>query len=819
MAEPSNIIVELEIVGVDEFKKEISGSVKEAEKIEATLKDVSDNGSKAINTLTSSGKSLKTQMRESTATLAALYLEINKLKDSGDKGSAALKDLEARAAKLSMEAGQLRDAMSDASQVISGAGSDTRGLDRALRTLTLFGGAAQIAEGASAAFGVENENLQKTLVRLNAIMAITNGLQQIQDELLKEDSVAKKAATAATAVYSAVVGTSTGAMKLFRIALASTGIGLFVVLLASLIANWDKLTTSTNKSANAFKAIGDVFKTAFAQIMPALEQIFETIKFIPLAIKGFIDKAKELPLVGGLFKGLGSVIDNIGTIISNFPAYLAGFIAAWKQAIFGVVELVKGLAVNIRDTFVAIGEGISNFDIKKPLESFKKIGTAIGKEFGDAKDVFLDYGKSISDAFTNARNSVIKQGELAQKTKKNTDEAADSIDRLTDSTKKYNEEIEKAPVIGLSLLKQQLQEAEEALNKLVDIKVEQKKENPFLLIGDEEIIKSKENIEKLKKQIDEIEIILSLDLPNKKNNIDSIKNIDEIILPEEEVKKNKERINRRLEKILDDINNNIKTNATDTTIGNVLVQEIFGLNRNDFKSEMDYRIAVASEAITKIAGLSKEISSITSQFSQNIAEAETQRYENLRSRGLISERNYQRQLARIKNEQARKQRRAELVQAAVNIPIAILGAFTQTQGGIIIRSIAASVAGVFAAAQLAAIAKKPIPQFGGGGLFEGSGKVIGRSHTQGGVNASLEGGEYVHNNKAVQFYGLEFMEKVNKMKYPKSIVTIKDRGNNDYIQKALERSNYKLLKALSDKNVSIKNVSELAEALSPKKYV
>ena len=284
------------------------------------------------------------------------------------------------------------------------------------------------------------------------------------------------------------------------------------------------------------------------------------------------------------------------------------------------------------------------------------------------------------------------------------------------------------------------------------------------------------------------------------------------------MQKNKDRINRRLEEILDDINNNKKTNIANTTIGNVLVQEIFGLNRNDFKSEMDYRIAVASEAITKIAGLSKEISSITSQFSQNIAEAETQRYESLRSRGLISERNYQRQLARIKNEQARKQRRAELIQAAVNIPIAILGAFTQTQGGIIIRSIAASVAGVFAAAQLAAIAKKPIPQFGKGGLFEGSGKVIGRSHTQGGVNANLEGGEYVHNRNAVDFYGLEFMEKVNHMKYPKLLVGTKESTTNN-VQKALERSNYKILKALSDKNVSIKNVSELAEALSPKKYV
>ena len=763
MAEPSNIIVELEIVGVDEFKKEVSDSVEESEKLEETFENIKK-----------SGKSLKTQMRESATTLAALYLEINKLKDSGDEGSAALKDLEARAAKLSMEAGQLRDAMSDASQVISGAGSDTRGLDRALRTLTLFGGAAQIAEGASAAFGVESENLQKTLVRLNAVMAITNGLQQIQDELLKEDSVVTSFVTKGKQLYAQAVQFAAVQTKAMQLALAGLGIGIVVAAVGLLAANWDKVS-----------------------------------KFLGIATDAQEKNNKAVEA--------GNKLREIQSKLFDAEIRLKKALGASEREILDIQLAKAKIELKSIETQVKQKEGIQLFIQKQKLEqeALRNTGKITEAEKQIIKIREDGFKKTIKiDDETKLRYIEAKAvvAELEAQIK--------GLGKSTDLTKeKLNEATEKAPVIGLSLLKQQLQEAEEALNKLVDIKVEQKKENPFLLIGDEEIIKSKENIEKLKKQIDEIEIILSLDLPNKKNNIDSIKNIDEIILPEEEVKKNKERINRRLEKILDDINNNIKTNATDTTIGNVLVQEIFGLNRNDFKSEMDYRIAVASEAITKIAGLSKEISSITSQFSQNIAEAETQRYENLRSRGLISERNYQRQLARIKNEQARKQRRAELVQAAVNIPIAILGAFTQTQGGIIIRSIAASVAGVFAAAQLAAIAKKPIPQFGGGGLFEGSGKVIGRSHTQGGVNASLEGGEYVHNNKAVQFYGLEFMEKVNKMKYPKSIVTIKDRGNNDYIQKALERSNYKLLKALSDKNVSIKNVSELAEALSPKKYV
>ena len=170
-----------------------------------------------------------------------MYLEINKLKDSGDKGSASLKALEAQARSVEQQAGRLRDAMSDASQVISGAGSDTRGLDRALRTLTLFGGASEVVSGATAIFGVESSKLQETLVRLNAVMALTNGLQQIQNELTKEDSVVTGILTTVKTAYSRAVAFAAAQTKLFQVALAGLGIGLLISAIAALAANWDKV--------------------------------------------------------------------------------------------------------------------------------------------------------------------------------------------------------------------------------------------------------------------------------------------------------------------------------------------------------------------------------------------------------------------------------------------------------------------------------------------------------------------------------------------------------------------------------------------------
>ena len=112
----------------------------------------------------------------------------------------------------------------------------------------MIASAFNIAQGAAALFGDENENLEKTISKLTAGISILQGLQQIQLELKNKESVANKALTASQALYTVVVGTSTGALKLFRIALAATGVGLIVLAIGALIANWDKLTESIKLS-------------------------------------------------------------------------------------------------------------------------------------------------------------------------------------------------------------------------------------------------------------------------------------------------------------------------------------------------------------------------------------------------------------------------------------------------------------------------------------------------------------------------------------------------------------------------------------------
>jgi hypothetical protein len=131
-----------------------------------------------------------------------------------------------------------------------------------VQNVELVGSAFQAVEGAQALIGQENEDLQKTLVRLQAITAITSGIEQARVLILEQLAAKTGVAGAAQSAYNVIVGTSTGLLKGLRIALAATGIGLFVFGLIALVENFDKVKKALENSIPGFKtvsnAIGDV---------------------------------------------------------------------------------------------------------------------------------------------------------------------------------------------------------------------------------------------------------------------------------------------------------------------------------------------------------------------------------------------------------------------------------------------------------------------------------------------------------------------------------------------------------------------------------
>ena len=177
--------------------------------------------------------SAKTRLRELQKALVDMSL-------AGQDGTKAFREMEKEAAKL-------KDQIGDTQQRIKQFASDTRTIDTFVSAVQGITAGFQIAQGAAALFGDENEDLQKAMLKVQGAMALANGVQQVANLLNKDSILITNGQAAAQRLYAVAVGTSTGAMKAFRIALLATGIGAAIAAIGLLIAKWDELTAAVRR--------------------------------------------------------------------------------------------------------------------------------------------------------------------------------------------------------------------------------------------------------------------------------------------------------------------------------------------------------------------------------------------------------------------------------------------------------------------------------------------------------------------------------------------------------------------------------------------
>lgn len=121
-------------------------------------------------------------------------------------------------------------------------------------------------QAVSAIVGVENEKLIETMVKLQSAQQLLNSLEGARASLLQRNSVLTKGLATVQKAYGLAVGTSTGALKLFRLTLIATGIGALVVLIGTLIANWKEFTGWIQKTIDRFEFLRPVVDYFIQQI-------------------------------------------------------------------------------------------------------------------------------------------------------------------------------------------------------------------------------------------------------------------------------------------------------------------------------------------------------------------------------------------------------------------------------------------------------------------------------------------------------------------------------------------------------------------------
>lgn len=215
-----------------------------------TGEQVLDEYGKTADNTGKKSLSLKGQLR-------SIREELARLEDQGQENTEEFQALQ-------IAAGKLDDQLGDTQQRIKVLSSDTKNLDFGIGAIRGVASAYGVAEGAAALFGLKNEELAESLQRLNAIMLILNGLQEIQTLLQKQSvvaivgqEIATKGAAIAQRVYAIAVGTSVGAMRAFRLALIATGIGAFVVLIGAAAEAMDLFGGDTEVATDYVKMFND----------------------------------------------------------------------------------------------------------------------------------------------------------------------------------------------------------------------------------------------------------------------------------------------------------------------------------------------------------------------------------------------------------------------------------------------------------------------------------------------------------------------------------------------------------------------------------
>ena len=273
-----------------------------------------DNLSETINNV----KRSLTDVGKETTHLDTIREKFNKIQNSSAPLKRQLRDLKALMSQMNLDglshtevfeqmamyAGEVKDSMADANDAISRFADDNFKLAAMAEGFGLITGAVSTATGVLGMFGVENEKVEQTMLKVQSAIAMVNGVQAIATSLNKDsiimhrlkqiklaattamtqsNTVATVANTAANSANTVSVVANTAAAKAWNVvkavskALLGDWTGLVLVGATALTAYAicsDKATEADEEKADATKEVEDSQKSynqtmtsTYAQLM------------------------------------------------------------------------------------------------------------------------------------------------------------------------------------------------------------------------------------------------------------------------------------------------------------------------------------------------------------------------------------------------------------------------------------------------------------------------------------------------------------------------------------------------------------------------
>ena len=198
--------------------------------------------------------------------------------------------------KAAERAGQLQDKLGDMNATIANlSGNSVQNLTSAFSKVATAGlGAFGAIQGAQALFGDENKDLQKTLVKMQAVMSLSNGIKEFAD--IGQSAKDFKGVIASlipglfaqtTATEGAAVATGT-----LNATMAANPIMLVVIALAALVAGIAYFISSSESAAEKQAALNELLKKHSELVEKEIESVKKLRAINDSAYQFDIDLAK-----------------------------------------------------------------------------------------------------------------------------------------------------------------------------------------------------------------------------------------------------------------------------------------------------------------------------------------------------------------------------------------------------------------------------------------------------------------------------------------------------------------------------------------------
>lgn len=383
-----------------EQKAVVEQVIATRKKLLAEIEATADQLHKEENALRSAGEQAK-QAGEKHVSLRQRLREIKtalvEMEAAGQRGTAQYQALQAEAARLT-------DAWADASAQANILAHDQRGMQGVISGLSGLSGAASVAQGAMGLFGAENEKLQQIMLRVQSVMAITMGLQQIQQTLNKDSAFSLVTLNSLKKVWNKLLGES--AVKQSEEAVSTT---------ASTVATTANTAATTANTASRATNNAAATTGVTAQRTLAGSTVLATAATTAQAVA---TRAASIALRGLkaalISTGIGALIVAVGELVG----WLSSLASATSEAEEKAKQMAE-ITSKGNEAYIKARVEIDNYQMKLERysgskEKEKQIVKELNSKYGEALGYYksaAEWKRILQEKGDAYANSMLKEAE------------------------------------------------------------------------------------------------------------------------------------------------------------------------------------------------------------------------------------------------------------------------------------------------------------------------------------------------------------------------------------------------------------------------